>query len=115
MPKEKHSLDILSTSRTSRPDQDGADRPDQGRGSNNDPDESEDVQSRTDHRIELSRRQAYGDKLAFFYFSAFFDCLEACMKDEKNQMIIESLYFNHGIKNIMVREGAEKKTRNVLK
>ncbi|KAL2341682.1 hypothetical protein Fmac_009622 [Flemingia macrophylla] len=50
---------------------------------------------------------------ALFYFSAFFDCLEACMKDEKNRMIIESLYFSHGIRNIVAAEGAERKTRNV--
>ncbi|KAL2341681.1 hypothetical protein Fmac_009621 [Flemingia macrophylla] len=50
---------------------------------------------------------------ALFYFSAFFDCLEACMKDEKNRMIIESLYFSHGIRNIVATEGVERKTRNV--
>ncbi|XP_027931449.1 DELLA protein RGL1-like [Vigna unguiculata] len=51
---------------------------------------------------------------ALFFFSAFFDCLEACMKrDEKNRMIIESLYLSHGIKNIVATEGAERKTRNV--
>jgi len=51
---------------------------------------------------------------ALFFFSAFFDCLEVCMKgDEKNRMIIESLYFSHGIRNIVATEGAERKTRNV--
>ncbi|KAL2341683.1 hypothetical protein Fmac_009623 [Flemingia macrophylla] len=50
---------------------------------------------------------------ALFFFSAFFDCLEACMKDEKNRMIIESQYFNHGIRNIVAAEGVERKTRNV--
>ncbi|TKY72508.1 DELLA protein RGL2 [Spatholobus suberectus] len=51
---------------------------------------------------------------ALFFFSAFFDCLETCMKrDEKNRMIIESLYFGHGIRNIVAEEGAERKTRNV--
>ncbi|KAK7303689.1 hypothetical protein RJT34_14602 [Clitoria ternatea] len=51
---------------------------------------------------------------ALFFFSAFFDCLETCMKrDEKNRMILESLYFGHGIKNILTAEGAERKTRNV--
>ncbi|RDX74758.1 DELLA protein RGL2, partial [Mucuna pruriens] len=51
---------------------------------------------------------------ALFFFSAFFDCLESCMKgDEKNRMIIESMYFGHGIKNIVAAEGVERKTRNV--
>ncbi|KAK7412885.1 hypothetical protein VNO78_04607 [Psophocarpus tetragonolobus] len=51
---------------------------------------------------------------ALFFFSAFFDCLEACMKeDEKNRRILESLYFGHGIRNIVAAEGAERKTRNV--
>ncbi|XP_057434266.1 DELLA protein RGL1-like [Lotus japonicus] len=50
---------------------------------------------------------------ALFYFSAFFDCLEACMKhDEQNRMMIESL-FGHGIRNIVAAEGAERKHRNV--
>ncbi|TKY72505.1 DELLA protein RGL2 [Spatholobus suberectus] len=51
---------------------------------------------------------------ALFFFCAFFDCLETCMKgDEKNRVIIESLYFSHGIRNIVAEEGAERKTRNV--
>ncbi|XP_027339666.1 DELLA protein RGL1-like [Abrus precatorius] len=51
---------------------------------------------------------------ALFFFSAFFDCLETCMKgDEKNRMIMESMYFNHGIRNIVAEEGEERKTRNV--
>ncbi|CAJ1963202.1 unnamed protein product [Sphenostylis stenocarpa] len=51
---------------------------------------------------------------ALFFFSAFFDCLEACMKgNEMNRMIIESIYFSHGIRNIVATEGAERKTRNV--
>ncbi|WVY94040.1 hypothetical protein V8G54_033128 [Vigna mungo] len=51
---------------------------------------------------------------ALFFFSAFFDCLEACMKgNDKNRMILESLYLSHGIKNIVATEGAERKTRHV--
>lgn len=51
---------------------------------------------------------------ALFFFSAFFDCLEASMKrDDKNRIIIESLYFNHSIKNIVAKEGSERKIRNV--
>lgn len=51
---------------------------------------------------------------ALFYFSAFFDCFEDCMKcDEENRVILESLYFSPGIRNIVAAEGAERKTRNV--
>ncbi|XP_004487762.1 scarecrow-like protein 18 [Cicer arietinum] len=51
---------------------------------------------------------------ALFYFSAFFDCFEDCMKkDEKNRMIMESMYFSHGIRNTVAEEGAERKSRNV--
>ncbi|CAI8590235.1 unnamed protein product [Vicia faba] len=51
---------------------------------------------------------------ALFYFSAFFDCLEDCMKgDQKNRMILESMYFSHGIRNTVAEEGAERKSRNV--
>ncbi|XP_057428399.1 DELLA protein RGL1-like [Lotus japonicus] len=46
---------------------------------------------------------------ALFYFSAFFDCLEACMKhDEQNRIMIETL-LGHGIRSIV----AERKSRNV--
>lgn len=51
---------------------------------------------------------------ALFYFSAFFDCFEDCMKgDEENRLVIESLYFSHGIRNIVAAEGVDRKTRNV--
>ncbi|AES65005.1 DELLA protein 2-like [Medicago truncatula] len=51
---------------------------------------------------------------ALFYFSAYFDCFETCMKgDEKNRFILESMYFSHGIRNIVAEEGAERKSRNV--
>lgn len=51
---------------------------------------------------------------ALFYFSAFFDCLETCMKqDDPNRMIIESLYFSNSIRNIVAAEGAERTNRNV--
>jgi hypothetical protein len=51
---------------------------------------------------------------ALFYFSAYFDCFENCMKgDEKNRFILESMYFSHGIRNIVAEEGAERKSRNV--
>jgi len=51
---------------------------------------------------------------ALFYFSAYFDCFENCMKgDEKNRFILESMYFSHGIRNIVAEEGAERKSRDV--
>ncbi|KAG4990416.1 hypothetical protein AAZX31_09G035900 [Glycine max] len=51
---------------------------------------------------------------ALFFFSTFFDCLETCMKgDEGNRMIVESLYFSHGIRNIVAAEGAERDSRSV--
>ncbi|WJX23414.1 hypothetical protein P8452_12620 [Trifolium repens] len=51
---------------------------------------------------------------ALFYFSALFDCLEDCMKgNEKNRIIMESMYFSHGIRNNVAEEGAERKSRNV--
>jgi hypothetical protein len=51
---------------------------------------------------------------ALFYFSALFDCLEDCMKgNEKNRLIMESMYFSHGIRNNVAEEGAERKSRNV--
>ncbi|EEF43078.1 scarecrow-like protein 18 [Ricinus communis] len=49
---------------------------------------------------------------ALFYFSAYFDCLESCMKDNSNRMILESLHFGEGIKNIVATEGKERKIRN---
>ncbi|KAI4334959.1 hypothetical protein L6164_013654 [Bauhinia variegata] len=49
-----------------------------------------------------------------FYFSAYFDCLDTCMKkDDANRMILESVYFGHGIRNIVAMEGDERKIRNV--
>lgn len=51
---------------------------------------------------------------ALFFHGAYFDCLEACMKqDHLNRMIIESLYFGEGIKNILAADGEERKIRNV--
>ncbi|KAJ1420671.1 hypothetical protein SESBI_14248 [Sesbania bispinosa] len=50
---------------------------------------------------------------ALFYFSAFFDCLEAFMEwDEHNRMDIESL-FVLGIRNMMGAEKAKRKSRSV--
>ncbi|KAJ7955222.1 DELLA protein [Quillaja saponaria] len=51
---------------------------------------------------------------ALFYFSAFFDCLETFMKkNDPNRMIIESLYLNAGIRNIVATEGPERNIRHV--
>lgn len=51
---------------------------------------------------------------ALFWFSAFFDCLETYMKrEDPNRMVMEGLYFRHGIRNIVAAEGEERKVRNV--
>ncbi|MED6156779.1 hypothetical protein PIB30_017592 [Stylosanthes scabra] len=51
---------------------------------------------------------------ALFYFGAFFDCLENCMKhDEPNRSVFESQYLAYGIKNMLAAEGEERKARNV--
>ncbi|KAA8527381.1 hypothetical protein F0562_034904 [Nyssa sinensis] len=49
-----------------------------------------------------------------FFFSTYFDCLEDCMdQDDQNRMITESVYFNHGICNIVAAEGKERTIRQV--
>ncbi|KAH7513464.1 hypothetical protein FEM48_Zijuj12G0202700 [Ziziphus jujuba var. spinosa] len=51
---------------------------------------------------------------AFFFFDAYFDCLEAFLKwDDPNRMITESLYFGQAISNIVATEGEERKTQHV--
>ncbi|KAM1042346.1 hypothetical protein ACFX13_032136 [Malus domestica] len=49
---------------------------------------------------------------ALFYYSAIFDCLETCMKQEMNRVLIEGL-FHEGIRNIVVAEGSERVARSV--
>ncbi|XP_068309927.1 DELLA protein RGL1-like [Pyrus communis] len=49
---------------------------------------------------------------ALFYYSAFFDSLETCMKQENNRVLIERL-FHEGIRNIVVAEGSERVVRSV--
>ncbi|XVF62462.1 hypothetical protein PTKIN_Ptkin09bG0009700 [Pterospermum kingtungense] len=49
-----------------------------------------------------------------FFYSAYFDCVATCMKQNgKNREIIESMYFGEGIGNMVVAEGEERKVRNV--
>lgn len=50
-----------------------------------------------------------------FYFSAYFDCVDACLEhnDPSSRMIIESIYLGEGIRNIVASEGEERKIRNV--
>ncbi|KAJ0033904.1 hypothetical protein Pint_24364 [Pistacia integerrima] len=51
---------------------------------------------------------------ALFYFSAYFDCLDACMKrDDPHRMVTESMFFGDGIRDIVAAEGKERKTRHV--
>ncbi|KAL6179586.1 hypothetical protein ACLB2K_051099 [Fragaria x ananassa] len=49
---------------------------------------------------------------ALFYYSAFFDCLENCMKHNKYRVIIEDL-LSKGIRNIVAAEGSERVVRSV--
>ncbi|KAM2059142.1 hypothetical protein TB1_030753 [Malus domestica] len=49
---------------------------------------------------------------ALFYYSAFFDCLETCVKQEKNRVLMEEL-LHEGIRNIVVAEGSERVVRSV--
>ncbi|XP_050217783.1 DELLA protein RGL1-like [Mercurialis annua] len=49
-----------------------------------------------------------------FFYSAYFDCLDTFMqRDDENRMILESMYFGKGIKNILGTEGDERMVRNV--
>ncbi|KAF6134742.1 hypothetical protein GIB67_002143 [Kingdonia uniflora] len=51
---------------------------------------------------------------ALFYFSAFFDCLEACMdRDSQDRMVTERNYFGCAIQNIVANEGEKRKIRHV--
>ncbi|CAM8911885.1 unnamed protein product [Rhodiola kirilowii] len=59
---------------------------------------------------------AFGDRFteALFYFSAYFDCLATCLGDsDPSRMIIESVYFSPGIRNIIATEGEVRTIRNV--
>ncbi|KAL6179740.1 hypothetical protein ACLB2K_046411 [Fragaria x ananassa] len=49
---------------------------------------------------------------ALFYHSAYFDCLETCMKQNKFKVIIEGL-LREGIWNIVAAEGSERIARSV--
>ncbi|XP_022761269.1 DELLA protein RGL1-like [Durio zibethinus] len=49
-----------------------------------------------------------------FFFSAYFDCVATCMKQNcKNREIIESVFFADGIRNMVAAEGEERKVRHV--
>ncbi|KAF5185742.1 Della protein gai1 [Thalictrum thalictroides] len=49
-----------------------------------------------------------------FFYSAFFDCLEACMdQNSQNRITTERHYFGHGIMNIVATEGEERTIRHV--
>lgn len=51
---------------------------------------------------------------ALFYYGAFFDTFEDCLKDdEANRMVLESIFFSQGIKNIVSAEGEERTIRHV--
>ncbi|XP_030543227.1 DELLA protein RGL1-like [Rhodamnia argentea] len=50
---------------------------------------------------------------ALFFYSAYFDCLEACMTQETEYKTIVEEIFSIGIRNIVSTEGHERVTRNV--
>ncbi|KAF8020817.1 hypothetical protein BT93_G1290 [Corymbia citriodora subsp. variegata] len=49
-----------------------------------------------------------------FFCSAYFDCLEECMKgDDVNRTFFESVHFGRGIRTVLAAEGEERTIRNV--
>ena len=51
---------------------------------------------------------------ALFFFSAFFDCLDACMEpDNPHRTITELVFYTDGIRSMVAAEGEERETRNV--
>ncbi|XP_027181835.1 DELLA protein RGL2-like [Coffea eugenioides] len=51
---------------------------------------------------------------ALFFYGAFFDSLEDCLKhDPKNRMLVESVYLSQAIRNIVATEGEERTIRQV--
>ncbi|CAN1345571.1 GRAS family protein RAM1 [Linum perenne] len=53
---------------------------------------------------------------ALFSYAAMFDCLDCCMEEEgdgENRMAIESMVLREAIRNVVVKEGEDKKFRNV--
>ncbi|WCJ23334.1 GRAS family transcription factor [Euphorbia peplus] len=51
---------------------------------------------------------------ALFFYSAYFDCFDACIdRNDPNRRVTESIFFHHGIKNIVASEGKERWVRHV--
>ncbi|KAJ1412559.1 hypothetical protein SESBI_20286 [Sesbania bispinosa] len=50
---------------------------------------------------------------ALFFYSAFFDCLETCIKEDDECRIITEAILSAGIRNIVAMEGRERTVRNV--
>lgn len=51
---------------------------------------------------------------ALFYYSAYFDCFEACMeRDDSNRLILESMYSGRAIRCTLAIEGEERMIRSV--
>lgn len=50
---------------------------------------------------------------ALFHYSAFFDCLETCLKDENRGRLATEAILSEGIRNIVAAEGRERTVRNV--
>ncbi|KAF7818134.1 DELLA protein RGL1-like [Senna tora] len=50
---------------------------------------------------------------ALFFYSAFFDCIEACLKEENESRMTVEVILTEGIRNIVAAEGRERTVRNV--
>lgn len=50
---------------------------------------------------------------ALFFYTAFFDCLEICIKEENECRMTTEAIFSEGIRNIVAMEGRERTVRNV--
>ncbi|KAK4282567.1 hypothetical protein QN277_013928 [Acacia crassicarpa] len=50
---------------------------------------------------------------ALFHYSAFFDCVETCLKDEISARMAMEAILSEGIRNIVATEGGERTVRNV--
>ncbi|KAK6937280.1 Transcription factor GRAS [Dillenia turbinata] len=51
---------------------------------------------------------------ALFFYSAYFDCLEACItRDNNSRLAIESLILKEGIRNVVATEGIDRTIWNV--
>ncbi|XP_028781864.1 DELLA protein RGL1-like [Neltuma alba] len=68
------------------------------------------------HETEAnSNSQFFGKRFveALFFFSAYIDCTETCMKDEAECRVTMGALFSDRIRNVVAREGKERTQRHV--